>query len=106
MTKLDCSVVNCTYNKENSCCKDNIHVGGREARVTDETCCESFRERRHDGGRNADDIPSKPTDVSCDATTCHYNTSCKCHADHIQVAGANACECKHTECATFMLDAK
>ncbi len=49
MTRLDCSVVNCTYNKDNSCCKDNIHVGGRDARMTDQTCCESFRERKYDG---------------------------------------------------------
>ena len=56
MTKLDCSVVNCTYNKDNSCCKDNIHVGGHNARITDQTCCESFRERKYDGTRNADDM--------------------------------------------------
>ena len=37
---------NCAYNKEDSCCKDNIHVGGKNAKVTDETCCESFREER------------------------------------------------------------
>ena len=46
MTRLDCSVVNCAYNKEDSCCKDNIHVGGKNAKVTDETCCESFREKK------------------------------------------------------------
>ena len=46
MTRLDCSVVNCTYNKDDSCCKDNIHVGGKNAKVTDETSCESFRERK------------------------------------------------------------
>ena len=43
MTRLDCSVVNCTYNKDDSCCKDNIHVGGKNAKVVDETSCESFR---------------------------------------------------------------
>lgn len=106
MTKLDCSVVNCTYNKENSCCKDNIHVGGHDAKVTDQTRCESFRERRTDGMRNADDIPSKPTEISCDATTCTYNRSCKCHADQIQVAGSDANTSDQTECATFKCDCK
>ena len=104
MTRLDCSVVNCTYNKDNSCCKDNIHVGGHNAKVTDQTCCESFRERKYDGTRNADDIPSKPTEVGCDATT--YNQSCKCHADQIQVSGSNACHCDQTECATFKCECK
>ena len=87
MTRLDCSVVNCTYNKDNSCCKDNIHVGGHNAKVTD-------------------DIPSKPTEVGCDATTCTYNQSCKCHADQIQVSGSNACHCDQTECATFKCECK
>lgn len=64
MTRLDCSVVNCTYNKDDSCCKDNIHVGGKNAKVTDETSCESFRERKYDGASNADSIPSKPTEIS------------------------------------------
>ena len=73
MTRLDCSVVNCAYNKEDSCCKDNIHVGGKNAKVTDETCCES------------------------------YNHSCKCAADQIQVSGSNACHCDQTECATFKM---
>ena len=36
MTRLDCSVVDCTYNKDDSCCKDNIHLGGKNAKVTDE----------------------------------------------------------------------
>lgn len=105
MTRLDCSVVNCTYNRENSCCKDNIHVGGHQASAMEETCCESFRERRTDGGRNADDIPSKPTEISCDAMTCCYNQSCRCHADQVQVAGTNACACEQTECATFTNEA-
>ncbi|MBS6396897.1 MAG: DUF1540 domain-containing protein [Clostridiales bacterium] len=106
MTKLDCSVVTCTYNKESCCCKDNIHVGGQNAKVTDETCCESFRERRTDGARNADDIPSKPTEVGCDATNCRYNHSYKCNAECIQVAGPSACKCEQTECATFKAECK
>ena len=96
MTRLDCSVVNCTYNKDDSCCKDNIHVGGKNAKVTDETSCESFRERKYDGASNADSIPSKPTEISCDA-----ESSCKCAADQVRVSGSNACSCKNTECTTF-----
>lgn len=106
MTKLDCSVVNCTYNKENSCCKDNIHVGGHDAVVTDQTCCESFQERKYSGASNANDIPSKPTEVSCDATSCCYNHSCKCSAEQIQVAGANASDRKQTKCSTFECECK
>ena len=101
MTRLDCSVVNCTFNKDYSCCKDNIHVGGRSAKVTDQTCCESFQERKGDGMTSGCGTPHKPTEVSCDAVSCTYNQSCRCHADQIRVNGANACRCEQTECSTF-----
>lgn len=45
MTKLDCTVSSCLYNKERCCCKDNIEVSGQNARHSRETCCRSFRER-------------------------------------------------------------
>ena len=89
MTRLDCSVVNCAYNKEDSCCKDNIHVGGKNAKVTDETCCESFREKK-DGMTNSNAIPSKPTEVACEAECCCYNHSYKCAADLSPLACAYA----------------
>ncbi len=89
MTRLDCSVVNCTYNKDNSCCKDNIHVGGRNAKVTDQTCCDSFRERKYDGARNADDIPQ--TDggfLRCDHLQPQPVLQMSCRAD-----SGGRCEC-------------
>ena len=32
MTRLDCTVTSCLYNKERCCCKDNIEVEGSHAR--------------------------------------------------------------------------
>ena len=46
MTRLDCTVTSCLYNKERCCCKDNIEVEGDHARHSRDTCCVSFRERR------------------------------------------------------------
>ena len=48
-------------------------------------------------------IPSKPTEVACEAECCCYNHSYKCAADQIQVSGSNACHCGQTECATFKM---
>ena len=31
MTKLNCTVKNCYYNKESMCCRDGIKVGGTDA---------------------------------------------------------------------------
>ncbi len=42
MAILDCTVVNCAYNKDLRCKKDEIIVEGRDATHSEETCCGSF----------------------------------------------------------------
>lgn len=101
MTNLDCSVTNCTYNKENACTLDSIRVQGANAKVTEDTCCESFVERKKGCMCNAVETAKKPTDVICEATSCIYNEECRCDAEHIGIAGRDACCCTQTECASF-----
>ena len=40
------SFENCTYNKEHLCSKGDIMVGGKHACCCDQTCCESFVQKR------------------------------------------------------------
>ena len=103
MTYLDCSVKGCAYNNEDGCCcKGDIKVEGREAKEATSTCCGSFKERGSRGGAcNALKEVSKETDVACEASHCRFNKNEKCHADHIGIAGAGACTCGETECASF-----
>jgi hypothetical protein len=100
MTRLDCTVTGCMYNKEKCCCKDNIQVEGDHAKHSRDTCCSSFREQK-EGMSNCVNYPTKDTDVACKATDCTFNENCHCQAKHIGIAGGNACECQETECATF-----
>ena len=101
MTQLDCTVTSCMYNKDNYCSKGDITVGGSNAKTSNETCCESFRERG-EGSSNSAGHPSSTIDVDCEATTCVYNENCKCHAGHIGIGGGGqVCDCKETECASF-----
>lgn len=100
MTFLDCSVTGCMYNADNCCCKGEILVEGHQAKETKDTCCASFKERRGDG-TNVLKRVSKEIDVCCDACNCEFNDDKKCSAKHIGIAGANACECRETECASF-----
>lgn len=46
MTKLDCTAVNCVYNKNKVCAKDQVLVSGERAHECCETCCESFKENK------------------------------------------------------------
>ena len=101
MTRLDCTVGSCLYNKEQCCCKDNIEVAGDHAKHSRETCCESFRERTIGAAQSGVEIPTKNTEVVCKACDCTFNEDCRCTAKHLGIAGGAACDCKDTECATF-----
>ena len=75
------------YNKEKSCCKDNIQVEGNNAKHSKDTCCSSFRERGEGNYQSSVDYPTKETRVSCKAEECTFNEDCMCHAKHIGIAG-------------------
>ena len=98
MTLLDCAVTGCAYNEDRCCCKGNIKVEGSEAVHQNETCCGSFVERGEKNcGCNVKEHESKTIDVACEACNCTFNENKKCSADHIGIAGGNACSCGETE---------
>lgn len=102
MTKLDCNVASCMYNKEDCCMRNNIEIEGDNARYASETCCGSFAQGKEKNGCCSDcGKPSKDTDVCCDAVECKFNMSHKCSADHIGISGKYAGDMKETECASF-----
>ena len=102
MTKLECMVVNCAYNNNKMCKRENITVGGHEAHKASETACKSFSPK----GTNtlnsvSNSTAEKATNVACDAVTCKYNQGKKCTADQIAIAGVHAVTNGETECGTF-----
>ena len=103
MAELKCQVENCTYNKEKLCSKGDIMVGGKHATNMQETCCESFAEKRegHDSYTSSLQHPSKVISIDCEAQNCVYNSNYKCHAEHVDIKGCGADNCKETTCATF-----
>lgn len=102
MADLKCKVENCCYNKSDCCCKGDIMVGGTNAGNSEETCCESFRDNKRDSFSNSlNDHPSKTISIDCEAAKCVYNSNYKCHADHVDIKGCGAGNCRETACATF-----
>ena len=92
MTLLDCAVTGCAYNEDRCCCKGNIKVEGSEAVHQNETCCGSFVERGEKScGCNVKEHESKKIAVACEACNCTFNENKKCSANHIGIAGGNAC---------------
>ena len=46
MPELSCTVQTCVHNYQYLCELDKIQVGGNSAKDAQETCCDSFEERR------------------------------------------------------------
>ena len=101
MTRLDCSVTNCMYNKDHYCSKGEITIGGKNAACPGDTSCESFHKRGVSGGANSTCHPCASIEVDCEAKSCKYNSNCKCTASHIGIQGRNANESQQTECGSF-----
>lgn len=101
MAELRCQADTCTYNKERCCCKGDIMVGGKHAECPDDTCCESFVQKRGESLTNATSHPSATISVDCEVAKCVYNANYKCTADHVEISGMGADTSRETCCSTF-----
>ncbi len=103
MAELKCVAENCVYNKNYLCSKGDIMVGGKHAETIDDTCCESFMEKRgeRDSYTSSTAHPTNYISIDCEAAKCVHNQNYKCVAEHVDIRGCDACKCGETACATF-----
>lgn len=106
MTILKCSAVTCVYNEDRLCSRGEITVAGTDARRSDETSCESFRERGDSSYKNSSHCGCEKIAIDCKAEECTYNSDCRCTAASIGIDGPNACCCEDTKCGTFQCCSK
>lgn len=103
MPELKCTVETCIHNKQQYCDKNYIEVnGGDVAKYKGDTSCASFKDYALDNYSNSTKGATLMSDISCDATTCMYNTNSMCAAGVVEVQGSNACHSGDTECASFV----
>jgi len=103
MTDLKCTVKNCMYNCDDMCSKGDIMVAGKYAGSDKETNCDSFSQRRegYNPMKSSIEHPSRTISIDCEAGKCYYNSGYRCSAEHVDITGCTACDCKQTKCATF-----
>ncbi len=103
MTNLQCGVTNCLTNKNNLCCRNDIHVEGPSAQHSGDTCCNNFVERSASGFTNstADSTAYAATKVACAATDCSHNNQNYCAASSISISGSGAANRSQTQCDSF-----
>lgn len=78
-------------------------VGGKHACDCDNTCCESFVERRENSYTSALEHPSRTISIDCEAVQCKYNSNYKCVAREVEIKGSGASDCGETACGTFTM---
>ena len=100
-TYLDCYVTSCVYNGNRCCGKGDIVIKGKNATESEETICDSFKERKTDAYTNSANSLTKDIAIVCEATNCRFNENKNCMAEHISIAGGNANSSTETECASF-----
>lgn len=101
MAELKCGVYNCSYNQDRYCCKGDIMVGGTHADCCQDTCCDSFAQKREGSYVSSLEHPCRTISIDCEAVKCVYNSNYKCHAEHVDIQGGGADNSAGTECATF-----
>ena len=83
MPELKCTVQTCVHNDQFLCNLEKIQVGGDSAKTAQETCCDSFQERKEGSYTNsAQQTASECASVDCRAVECMYN-------DNTRAAGPN-----------------
>ena len=106
MTRISCDVTKCEYNAEGGCKLNKIQVGTKNARMTDETKCESYTPctsyttNSCGCSKGACDI----SEIKCSAENCKYNDDGCCEAKKIEIAPCKTGCCGETECNTFCVE--
>ncbi len=103
MSKINCSVKNCSHNNEDICFANVINVGGKNAKEDSETCCASFLDSKiySDLVNNINENGSQCSAITCNVGTCSYNSNNICNAKSIDVSGDNVNLYLETNCSTF-----
>jgi hypothetical protein len=103
MSKVNCTVTNCFYNKTNGCTASAINVDGEKASESRFTNCATFIEQKP-GIVSSAGKPQQNSQISCVASNCMYNKNQRCNSDDILVNGKNAKGPVETCCSTFKIN--
>jgi len=103
MSKINCTVSNCSHNKASNCFANIINVGGKSAKKDDDTSCASFLDAAiYSDLTNSINEKGKECDaITCNVGTCNYNSNNLCNSESIDVSGKDVNLYLETNCSTF-----
>lgn len=103
MHNIQCSVVSCSYNKDQSCNAHTIQIGGKGAQVCNETCCGTYLNcANYSNLAQYTDNRATVEAILCRVDTCKYYGNEHCKLDSIQVGCSERVDVyTETECDSF-----
>ncbi len=105
MVKISCSVQSCVYNKYHSCINEDILIKGENAKMSKETICSTFKERRIKDLKaefsNLDFPKTLTLNVNCNAKNCIHNNLNRCLKEKIHIDNNYYLGKVRTKCSSF-----
>lgn len=105
MTRINCSVNNCSHNSSNVCHANLIKIGGNGSETSSDTCCSSFLNKQLYGNLtnsvNAFSNSNQCDALVCNVATCSHNSNNLCTLNNISVNGHLVSLYTETSCGSF-----
>ncbi|MBC8580881.1 MAG: DUF1540 domain-containing protein [Zhenhengia sp.] len=103
MTKVHCSVTNCSYNNDRVCYAQRVAIGGQGAVEDEATCCGTFLNQDvYSNLAEHTEYKSPCLSVTCSVATCTYHADHQCTLNSIDVDGSgHAAIYIETCCSSF-----
>ena len=103
MPRINCSVRYCYYNKDQICGAHVLNVGGKSAKITEATCCETYQQQLEYNSLGENEVSWGETDVIlCEVDTCAYHEKRHCTLKEIEVGSLKEVETySETDCLSF-----
>lgn len=104
MSQINCSVLNCSNNKNGNCYVSMLNIGGMGAVSEAGTCCASFLNSSvySNIATIAAMTGQGPDSILCSASNCNHNSGGYCELNSISVGASNNVKYySQTECLNF-----
>lgn len=103
MTKVNCTISNCSFYNNNVCYADCVRIGGQGSTEEAQTCCGTFHNKAaYSNLADHTDYQNVCEVVSCNVATCRHNADETCQLGCIQVNGDTQAQYyTFTDCSNF-----
>jgi len=104
MQKINCTISNCSHNKNGICYSNKVDIGGVSACSSNSTCCGSFLDKSLYSCLTSNANSNSQCDcLVCTAENCSHNINKTCELSSINICGNSAKIYTETKCCNFEL---